>query len=224
MGIEVHNHYIKRKLIIFIIILIFAFLFWSSSEIQNFFSNFYLLSIQFIENHKLLGIIVFLVISALSAILSPFSSIPLIPITAAIWGNTITIAMLLIGWLGGGITSYYLGSLTGYSLAKKIFSPQKAEYYKNGVSAQTNFLTVLIFRLAMPTEIAGYILGTIKYNFTKYLIATTLAETPFAFISVYSSEALLEVNKNKFIFFIFLTIALIGAMLYFFKKINKKDI
>jgi len=222
MNSEIHNHYFKRRLIISLVIVIIAVVFWSSTELQKIFSDSTLFTGQYLGQHPFMGIMAFWAISALSAIISPFSSVPLVPIIAVIWGNTSTFFLLLLGWLSGSVISYFLGSSTGYVLAQKIFSPKKAGYYKQELSAQANFLTVLVFRLAMPTEIAGYALGAIKYNFVKYLIATAIAETPFALIVVYSGEALVEANKIKFIFFVFLALILTSAMAYLFKKIRKK--
>ena len=223
MENEIHKNYFKHKLIIFLIIIGIAFLFWSSAELQKLFSNSILFTNQYLEQRPLTGIVLFWAISTLSAIISPFSSIPIVPFIAAIWGNIPTILLLLLGWLSGSTISYFLGSSTGYVLAQKIFSPKSAAHYKQELSMQANFLTVLLFRLAMPTEIAGYVLGTIKYNLIKYFIATTIAETLFAFLVVYSGEAFVEANKGKFVFFVFLILAITSIMFYFFKKLRKNN-
>ncbi len=223
MKNEIHKNYFKRKLIIFLIIIVIAFLFWSSAELQKLFSNSILFTNQYLEQRPLTGIVLFWAISTLSAIISPFSSIPIVPFIAAIWGNIPTILLLLLGWLSGSTISYFLGSTTGYVLAQKIFSPKNAAHYKQELSMQANFLTVLLFRLAMPTEIAGYVLGTIKYNLIKYFIATTIAETLFAFLVVYSGEAFVEANKGRFVFFVFLILATTSIMFYFFKKLRKDN-
>lgn len=223
MENEIHKNYFKRRLIIFLIIIVIAFLFWSSAELQKIFSSSILFTNQYLEQHPLIGIISFWAISALSAIISPFSSIPIVPFIATIWGNIPTMFLLLLGWLSGSIISYFLGSSTGYILAQKIFSPKRAGRYKQELSMQANFLTVLLFRLAMPTEIAGYVLGTIKYNFIKYFLATIIAETLFAFLIVYSGEAFVEANKGRFVFFVFLMLATTSITFYFFKKLHKNN-
>ncbi|MDO8443281.1 MAG: VTT domain-containing protein [bacterium] len=218
-----HNHYFRRKLIIFLVIIVLAILFWSSAELQKFLSDSTFFAGQYLERYPFTGIMVFWAISTLSAILSPFSSIPFVPVAIAVWGNITTALILLSGWISGAMVSYFLGSSTGYVLAQKIFSLEKAKYYKQKLSAQAKFLTVLVFRLAIPTEIAGYVLGTIKYDLVKYFIATVIAEIPFALIVVYSGEAFMEANKIRFVFLIFLALVLMSAMFFLFKKLQKNN-
>lgn len=218
---EFKNHYFTRKLIIFLIIISFAALFWSSAGLQKTLLDSTVFTSQYLEKYYLTGIFVFLMISTLSAVISPFSSVPLIPVVIVVWGDILTIFILLFGWLLGGIISYFLGSFTGYSLAEKIFSQEKAEQYKQQLSSRANLLTVFLFRLAAPTEIAGYVLGSIKYNFLKYFIVTTVVEIIFSILVVYSGEALMETNKIRFILFVFLALFLTSTSFYFFKK-NKK--
>jgi len=224
MEHEVHRRYLRRKAFIFAVLFALAVLFWSSVELQKIFYDFILFSSRYLDEQKFLGAVFFLAVSALSAVLSPFSSVPFLPVFTVIWGNVLTVDLLLLGWLLGGVASYFLGSLTGYSLAKKLFPPEKVEYYKQEISTRTKFPIVLLFRLAMPTEIAGYVLGSVKYSFIKYLIITALAETPFAFIAVYSSEALIEANKANFVFLIFLLSLIIAAAFFLFKRIHKNNL
>ncbi len=223
MQIETKNyHFLQRPLIYLIVIIIIAVIFWSSVEFQKIFTNSILFTAQYLERYYFLGIFVFLMLSVISAILSPFSSVPLIPIVITVWGNVLTMFILMLGWVLGSIVSYFLGSFTGYSLLKKIFSTKKVEQYKQLLFPRINFLTVILFRVAVPTEIAGYLLGTIKYNFLKYIFATTIVEALFAVIVVYSGEAFMNANKGRFIFFIFLIIFLTSISLYFFEKNKMK--
>ena len=221
MQEEFKNHYFTRKLIIFLIIISLAVLFWSSAGLQKTLLDSTVFTSQYLEKYYLTGIFVFLMISTLSAVISPFSSVPLIPVVIVVWGDMLTVFILLFGWLLGGIISYFLGSFTGYSLVEKIFSQEKAEQYKQQLSSRANLLTVFLFRLAAPTEIAGYVLGSIKYNFFKYFIVTTIVEIIFSILVVYSGEALMETNKIRFIVFVFLALFLTSTSFYFFKK-NKK--
>jgi uncharacterized membrane protein YdjX (TVP38/TMEM64 family) len=51
---------------------------------------------------------------------------------------------------------------------------------------------VLLFQLALPSEIPGYVLGLVKYNFARYCLSLGLAELPYALLTVYLGASFLE--------------------------------
>jgi uncharacterized membrane protein YdjX (TVP38/TMEM64 family) len=51
---------------------------------------------------------------------------------------------------------------------------------------------VLLFQLAMPSEIPGYVLGLVKYGFLRYCLSLALAELPYAVLTVYLGASFLE--------------------------------
>jgi len=173
----------------------------------------------FIESHPTLGIFLFILLSALSVILSPFSSVPLIPIAVAAWGNTTTILLVLVGWMIGAAITYVIGFFTLYPLLERFVPQQKIEYYKKPLTEKKSFWFVLLFRLAMPIEVPGYVLGAVKYNFGKYLLASLLSLIPFAILITYASEAFLA---QKILVFFILFAALILMIILLFYFFNKK--
>ena len=62
-----------------------------------------------IAAHPRLGAVAFVVFAALSAILAFFSSALLLPAAVYTWGTTVTLVLLWLGWLLGGISTYALG-------------------------------------------------------------------------------------------------------------------
>ena len=46
---------------------------------------------------------------------------------------------------------------------------------RTGISAKATFPLVLLFQLAVPSEIPGYVLGALRYHFGKYLAARAIA-------------------------------------------------
>lgn len=209
---------LKKILITFLLIIIGSFLFWSSVSIQGIFYE-TVLSVQeySVENGGLV-IAIFIILAALSAMLSPFSSVPFVPAAILIWGNLLTAIFLLAGWLTGEALAYFISYYLGYPLVKHLASFEKIEYFKNKIPKKSEFLMVLLFRFAMPAEIPGYVLGLIRYDFWKYFLATFLAELPFAFIISYAGEALVNNEPLIFISLVALAFIIIGAMFYIFNK------
>lgn len=203
-------------------IVIAAFLFWSSVTLQEIFYE----AVSSIEGYaaqnQILVAVVFVALAALSAMLSPFSSVPLVPIVIMIWGNLLTASLLLLGWMLGGVFTYAIGYYAGYPLVSQLSSFEKIRYYKEKLSQRREFLLVLLFRFAMPAEVPGYVLGIARYSFGKYLLATFLAELPFAIITSYASQALLADKPLIFISWIIIAFLIIGSMFYIFTKKIKK--
>lgn len=209
---------LRRILIFFILIIILAFLFWSSLSLQNiFYETAFSIKAYAVEN-QLFVITVFVALAALSATLSPFSSIPFVPVMIMVWGNVLTAIFLLIGWLIGEILAYFIGYYAGYPVVRQLSSFEKIKYYKEKLSKKTEFFLVLLFRFAMPAEIPGYALGILRYNFNKYLLATFIAELPFAFIVSYASDALISNRPAIFMIFVILSFLFFGITFYLFNK------
>lgn len=209
---------IKKIFILFVLTIVLAFLFWSSLSLQDIFYE-AVFSIQaYAVGNQIFVIAVFIVLAAVSAMLSPFSSVPFVPVMIILWGNIITTLFLLLGWLIGEILAYLVGYYAGYSFVSQLSSLEKIKYYKEKLSKKTEFLLVLLFRFAVPAEIPGYVLGVIRYNFGKYFLATFIAELPFAFIVSYASDALINNKQIVFMGFTFSSFLFFGLMFYLFNK------
>ncbi len=183
---------LKKKLVLIIAIIAAAFIFWSSSALQDE----YWQLVGFFENHAetrpVLNILVFLALSALSGMFLFFSSLLLAPVAVSVWGSFATALLLLAGWLLGAIFSYILGRYAGYPILKYFIPLRKLDYYQAIFSKNSSFLLIFLLRFTIPSEIFGYALGIFRLNFLKYLLITILAEVPYAFVTVYAIEAILD--------------------------------
>jgi uncharacterized membrane protein YdjX (TVP38/TMEM64 family) len=173
--------------------------------------------------HKIAGAIIFFAISAVAVLISPFSSVPLIPSAVLAWGKTPTLALLLCGWMAGGIVAYYLGSYSRERIMKNFVSLERVEYYKNRISGRTQFWLVVLFRLAIPSEVAGYTLGIVRYEFKKYLLATFVVELAVALASVYSSSILLSGRITLFLGILLVVVIVLYLSYFTFQKKIKKQ-
>lgn len=202
----------------FFVIVIVAFLFWSSYSLQNIFYETVLSIEEYAAENEFLVVAVFVALSALSAMLSPFSSAPFVPAVILLWGNSLTSGLLFLGWIIGAIGAYCVGFYAGHTFLKELPSSEKIKYYRERFSEKTKFLLVLLFRIAMPAEIPGYALGIVRYSFWKYLLATGIAELPFALITVYASDALVNRRPAVFIALVGVALLTIGLVFYIFHK------
>lgn len=200
--------------------IIVGLMFYASSSAQNALVKYAdSIGVYFREN-AILGGIIFVGVSALAVLFSPFSSVPLVPSAIMAWGNFSTFWLLYLGWIIGGMAAYFIGSFFSERIIRRFIPLEKVEYYKERISANSQFWLVLLFRLAIPSEAASYTLGIIRYHFWKYLIITILTEIIFALFVVYSSAILLS---GKILYFIAVLIAG-GLTLYFLYRYVQRRI
>jgi len=212
---------IKKRLFNTFLIAAIALLFWYSATLHNALMESASILRGYSENNPVAAMIIFSGLAIFSAMFSLFSSIPLIPIAVAIWGNMLTFILLFWGWLIGGMAAYAIGRYAGYPLLKNILSENKISYYRSRIPPRSEFAFIFLFRFVTPAEITGYLLGLIKYEFSRYTLITFLSELPFAALAVYMSEAFILGKELSFWGLGAFIIILIFSMSYVFHKRNK---
>ncbi len=145
-----------------------------------------------IAAHPLWGRVVFVVLSALSAMLAFFSSALLVPVAVLSWGKAVTIALLWLGWLLGGLGAYGIGRTLGRPLLRTLGSARVAAFYRARLSADVGLPVVLLLQLALPSEIPGYLCGLLRVRPRTYVIALALAELPYAIGTVWAGDSILR--------------------------------
>ncbi|MGZ8851966.1 MAG: VTT domain-containing protein, partial [Thermoanaerobaculia bacterium] len=66
--------------------------------------------------------------------------------------------------------------------------------YERRASRLVTFGHVLLFQLAVPSEIPGYVLGLTGCRFRTFVAAVALGELPYAIGAVYLGESFLQRN------------------------------
>lgn len=147
---------------------------------------------ELLAAHPVLGGSAFVLLAATSAMLSLFSSVPLVPFAIAAWGEALTVVLLFTGWMLGGMASYLVGATLHHRIERSNVYARVSHYRERLRHHGAEFSVVLLFRLAMPAEIPGYVLGMLRYDLRRYLSATALAELPMALGTVYAGRLLIE--------------------------------
>ena len=147
---------------------------------------------EVILRHEVLGIALFAALSALSAIAFFLSTAVIVPVAVHAWGTPTTLVILWASWMVGAAASYAIGRRPVRRLTKWLISEQNVVRYERRISADASFGLVLLFQLAVPSEIPGYVLGALRYPFWRYIAARALAELPFAVGTVYLGDTFLR--------------------------------
>ena len=147
---------------------------------------------ELITEHPRLGVGLFILFAAVSAMLAFFSSAVLVPVAIYTWGKAACMLALWVGWTLGGMASYAIGRWLGRPIVKSLLSSATLSRYEDRVSRHTPFGLVLLFQLALPSEVPGYLLGLARYPFGRYLLSLLISEIPYAVGTVYLGAGFLD--------------------------------
>lgn len=152
-----------------------------------------------IERAPATGVAVFVLLAMASAMLAFFSSAFLTPIAVATWGTWGCMLLLWLGWLLGGIASYAVGRLFGRRVAAALVGDETIERWSSQLGERARFRHVLLFQAVVPSEIPGYVLGTLGYSFALYAIALAVTELPYVIAAVLLGESFLQGRSGVFL-------------------------
>lgn len=175
---------------------------------------------QLMERHRLAGAAVFFVFSALSAMLAFASSAILVPPATLVWGQPVTLLLLWGGWVAGAIAAYGIGRLA-FPLLRHSGYQEKLEKYQDYVSRRMSFWMVLLFCIAIPSEIPSYLFGSLRYPFWKFLAAMATAELGYALGIVIAGEGLL-IDKPFFVLSVIGVAVAVALLAGWLLRANKK--
>lgn len=135
---------------------------------------------ELITQHPLLGSVLFVMLSALAAMLAFFSSAVLVPAAVYAWGPLVCTGLLWVGWMLGGIASYGLAYHFGEPVLRWLAPGKAIDQYQRRIRERASFGFILLFQLALPSEIPGLVLGLAHFPLERYIVALAIAELPYA--------------------------------------------
>lgn len=135
---------------------------------------------ELIAEHPFLGAVLFVLLSALAAMLAFFSSAVLVPAAVYAWGPVACAVLLWAGWMLGGIASYSLAYWFGEPVLRWLAPGKSIDQYQQKIRERASFGFILLFQLALPSEIPGLVLGLARFPIERYLMALAIAELPYA--------------------------------------------
>ncbi|HSN67834.1 MAG TPA: VTT domain-containing protein [Thermoanaerobaculia bacterium] len=185
MAAQPHLPHLRKRLVVAAALLALAGWVASSDALRQWMNEILTVAEEIVRRHPNAGMLTFVALAAVSAILAFFSSAVIVPLGVKAWGETSTCFLLWLGWLLGGALTYAVGRFLGRGTIRLLVSEERVAWYEERVGKRLRFPTVLLFQLALPSEIPGYVLGTLRYPFTRYLLALALAELPFAIGATY---------------------------------------
>jgi uncharacterized membrane protein YdjX (TVP38/TMEM64 family) len=171
-----------------------------------------------IVGHPVQGVLLFVLLAAISAMFLFVSIAFVVPVAVYAWGEPLSMLLLWLGWILGGAVAYAIARYLGRPVVHWLTSDRALRRIERRIRPDTPFTLILLFQVALPSEIAGYVLGLVKYPIGKFLLARALAELPFTIATVYLGTGFVS-GQSGFVLTVGLSIVLlsIGAF-YFLRK------
>ncbi|HUE89677.1 MAG TPA: hypothetical protein VMO26_26680, partial [Vicinamibacterales bacterium] len=85
------------------------------------------------------------------------------------------------------------------------------------IHPQTPFGVILLLQLGLPSEIPGYVLGLVRYPFSRYLLALAIAEVPYTIATVYLGAGIVEA-KGGLVLAVGLGMAVLGVGAFYLMR------
>jgi len=211
----------KKSLHATYIIIFLAAIFSLSLFLQDYFKNIQDFLSAYTNQNPILVPLLFVLFAALSVMLGPFTSAPLISFAVALWDTSFTLFFLLSGWLIGNTLAYLIGKHIGHPIVKRLVKKEKLLKWETFLSEKIDIRLVFLFRLAAPSEV-GYVFGIMRYNLMRYLTITILAEIPLALLLVFAGEAIIGNNWELFVGLTIAGLTVILSSLYLLKSLETK--
>jgi uncharacterized membrane protein YdjX (TVP38/TMEM64 family) len=148
--------------------------------------------------------------SGVAADVAFLSSWLVVPLAVAMWGPSGALLLVWGGWVMGGAATYAIGRYFGPPVARWLGLAPLLGRYQDQVSHRTPFVLAVLFQLALPSEVRGYLFGLGRYAFGRYLLSVALAELPFGVATVYLGEGLVQ-RRAPLVLLMGLTLLLMTA-------------
>lgn len=145
-----------------------------------------------IVRHPVAGAVLFVAFAAVSAMFAFVSIAVIVPAAVFAWGDLLSMVMLWIGWILGGCATYGIGRFLGPRVVRWLTVERTLHRFERRLQPDAPFGLIMLFQLALPSEIPGYVLGLIRYRFLKYLLALAIAELPYTVVTVYLGASFIE--------------------------------
>jgi len=182
----------RRRLALLMLAVLVAALAASSEQLHRTLVDWMALAEPVIVAHPVLGAAVFTALSALGAILIFVSSWLLVPVGVQAWGPWWCLALLMTGWFIGGAVTYAIGRYLGRPVVQRLLPEALITRYEGRIPSGRGFLPALLVTVSVPSDIAGYFFGLVKYPVRTYLAALLVGEIPYGLGAVLLSDAFLQ--------------------------------
>ena len=205
---KIKKFFKKEIILLFLIILLFI--------ASSYLSKRYLSSpenLMFLKGIE--GVFIFILIMIAAVVIAPFETLPLLPVASSLWGPNKAAIYAIIGWTLGSVIAFYIARIFGKKFVCKFANKIDIDKWQGKLPKKNLFWLVIFARFILPVDIISYAVGLFtKMPFSRYLLATIIGITPFAFI--FSYGAIISIKWQ-----ILASVVMLAAIFFNYKKLKK---
>lgn len=133
------------------------------------------------------GMLAYAMIGITATVIAPISSLPLVPIAAAVWGSFATAVVTLIAWTIGSIIAFALARTYGRKIIGRVVDMGSMQKLERMMGSRNAFISAILLRMVVPVDILSYALGLFStIGFGQYCVATVIGMIPFVLFFSYA--------------------------------------
>jgi len=139
----------------------------------------------FIDGHAVGGLLLYITLNVVDAVLAPGATLPLIPVAVRVWGRIPAALATTAGWTAGSLVAFLIARHWGSPLVRRLTSFERLRAMRRYIPDDL-FWSVVLVRLVLPMDVISYVLGLFTgMSWGHYVAATALGLTPSAFLLAY---------------------------------------
>ena len=136
-----------------------------------------------------MGMFGYILITIISVVAAPLSSLPLMPVAATMWGPIIAAIISIIAWVIGALIAFYIARRYGRRVVGKMISLDHVDRIAEQVLGTKKLGMIIVLRMVIPVDVLSYALGLVgNVSFRDYVLGTCIGVIPFAFVFAYASS------------------------------------
>jgi uncharacterized membrane protein YdjX (TVP38/TMEM64 family) len=173
----------RRAFLLFVLVLTLAVV-ASSGVLHEALLNALGAADQVVQRQPIVGMAIFVVLAAASAMFAFVSIAILVPVAVFAWGSFVAVGLLWLGWVLGGLVAYGIGKFLGRPMVRWLAADETVRRWGTRLPADAPLWLIVLLQLALPSEVMGYVLGLLRYPLARYVAALGIAELPYALATV----------------------------------------
>lgn len=163
---------------------------------------------RFVEQHGAWGAVAYVAAGAVSVVLLPLSSLPLVPLASRIWGVWVAGALSAAGWWIGALIAFWVARLAR-SCLERFVSLAALDRMERAIPADIGFAGIVVLRMLLPVDVTSFALGLLReLSFKTYALASLVGIVPFAFVWSYAGGKL---ASGQYLLFAAIAAVLVAA-------------
>ncbi len=146
----------------------------------------------YLRDQGAVGPVLYIIATALSVVLLPLSSLPLIPVVAATWGVVWGSVLSILGWWIGALVAFGITRRYGRRYLDRFMHTEGWRAWERKLPPEATFLGIVVIRMILPVDIPSFALGLSTVSFRVYAWASLIGMIPFTVVLVAGGEALAQ--------------------------------